>query len=430
MIDVQTLNELVQREIAERVDQVVSTVLDQEKWMSTLEERIVASVQQRLIGRFNNVEQVPGLVDVVTQGVTELFDRGHIPGIQDFVDTNKIQQNLDSAVQQLVQDSIDNLVLDQEWLDKIQLVINGHMASKVAEHLSMIDLRRSISETVNNNMEQWRERLASDVRRPGFQDIADQLELTVMDGAVVVERNLVARDVTVANTASVQGALTVQDLAVLGTVNVDNASWHGVADRASDLALEKLTPGWRQELVQQVLDLARTQGIDFDTITMGGEPLVAAGILNSNIRHSNLETVGVLQNLTATGTVKLGHTVTVLPRRLGINTMEPEMALSVWDEEVSVMAGKLSQDRAYIGTGRRQALAFGIDRKVALEIENSGVVAVKQLRLDRWLISHDKDLPGYSGTRGDIVFNHDPKPESPFAWICLGGYRWQPLKSA
>jgi hypothetical protein len=430
MIDVQTLNELIQREIAARVDQVVAGILDQESWMSTLEERIVASVQQRLIGRFNNIEQVPGLVDVVTQGVIELFDRGHIPGIRDLIDTHKIQSSLDSAVQQLVQASIDNLVLDSDWLRKIQLIIDGHMVSKVAENLSTIDLRRTISDTVNNNMEQWRERLAADVRRPGFQDTAAQLELTVMDGAVVVERNLVARDITVANTASVQGALTVQDLAVLGTVNVDNASWHGVADRASEIALRKLTPGWQQDLVQQVLELARTQGIDFDTVTMGGEPVVASGALNSNIRNSNLETVGVLQNLTATGTVKLGNTVTILPRRLGINTMEPEMALSIWDEEISVMMGKLSQDRAYIGTGRRQGLAFGIDRKVALEIESSGMVAVKQLRVDRWIIGHDKDLPGYSGTRGDIVFNHDPKPESPFAWICLGGFRWQPLKSA
>jgi hypothetical protein len=234
----------------------------------------------------------------------------------------------------------------------------------------------------------------------------------------------------VANTASVQGSLTVQDLAVLGTVNVDNTSWHAVADHASDLALEKLTPSWREELVQQVLDLARTQGIDFDAVTMCGEPIVSGGVLNPNIRNSSLESVGVLQNLTATGTVKLGNTVTILPRRLGINTMEPEMALSVWDEEVSVVAGKLSQDRAYIGTGRRQGLAFGIDRKVALEIESSGVVAVKQLRVDRWIIGHDKELQGYSGTRGDIIFNHDPKPESPFAWICLGGFRWQPLKSA
>ena len=430
MLDTQTLNELVQREISSQVQRAVDQALSQDEWLTTIQERIVSAVQDRLIGRFRNVEQVPGLVDVVTQGVTELFDHGRIPGIHEYVDRDKIQRGLDAAVQQLVQASIDNLVLDPQWLEKIQTIVDGNMSSLVTRHLSMIDLQQAISTTVSANMDQWIERLASSTRRLGLQDIAQQTELTVMDGAVVVERNLVASDLVVAHTASVQGALMVQDLAVVGSVNVDNPSWSGVADRASDLALEKLTPEWRQGLVQEVLALARESGIDFDSVTLGGEPLVSSGHLNANIRHSRLESVGVLENLTTVGTVKLNNTVTVLPRRLGINTQEPDMALTVWDEEVKVITGKYSQDRAYIGTGRRQSLALGIDRNIALEIDADGLVTVQRLRVDRWRISYDRDIPGYSGTRGDIVFNHDPRPDSAFAWVCLGGFRWQPVRSA
>ena len=430
MLDVKGLNELVEKEISDRVDQAVSELISQPDWLSGIENRVISEVQNRVIGRFRNVEQVPGLIDTVTRGIRELFDRGRIPGLKELVDHDRIQQTLDSAVQQLVTDSINNLVIDTAWLDKIQGMIDVNMTSRVADHLTMIDLRHHISTAVDANMERWRERLAADTRRPGITDTAAQLELTVMDGAVVVERNLVARDLTVAATASVHGSLTVNDLAVLGSVNVDNPSWICVADRASDMALQKLTPGWRDGLVQQVLDLARTQGIDFDTVTMNGEPVISSGRLNPAVIHSNLQSVGVLENLTATGTVKLGNTMTILSRRIGINTMEPEMALSVWDEEVSLLAGKYARDRAYIGTGRRQGMVLGIDRKIALEIEPDGIVAIKQLRLDRWRISHDKDIPGYSGTRGDIVFNHDPKPDSAFAWICLGGFRWQPLRSA
>ena len=412
------------------MDEAIALVFTQDQWLETIEERVIAEVQNRVIGRFRNVEQIPGLVDVVQQGIRLLFDQGLVPGIQQFVDMEKINQALDVSMQELTQSSIDNLVLDQDWLDKIQIRIDAEMVSRVDHHMSMIDLRQAISNTVQSNLDQWREKLAADTFKPGLVDTAQNLELTVMDGAVVVENNLVSRNLTVANTASVHGSLTVNDLAVLGSVNVDNPSWTCVADRASDLALAKLTPGWRESLVQEVLDLARTQGIDFNAITIDGEAIIDSGRLNPSVIHSNLQTVGVLENLTATGTVKLGNTITVLPRRLGINTMEPEMALSVWDEEVSLVAGKYAQDRAYIGTGRRQGLTFGIDRKIALEIEPNGIVAVKQLRVDRWRISHDKDIPGYSGTRGDIVFNHDPKPDSAFAWICLGGFRWQPLRSA
>jgi hypothetical protein len=389
----------------------------------------VETLSSRIENRFHTLSQDPELSTAVHSGIRSLFEHGFVPDISTYVGTEKFAAAVDAGIYAAVENVIANLSLDPLWLARVETMVNQHMHAKVNRYVSELQIENTVKDAVNGALDRW---LAANpvARTPGIDDRAQQAELTVMDGAVVVERNLVARDITVANTASVQGALTVQDLAVLGTVNVDNASWHGVADRASEIALRKLTPGWQQDLVQQVLELARTQGIDFDTVTMGGEPVVASGALNSNIRNSNLETVGVLQNLTATGTVKLGNTVTILPRRLGINTMEPEMALSIWDEEISVMMGKLSQDRAYIGTGRRQGLAFGIDRKVALEIESSGMVAVKQLRVDRWIIGHDKDLPGYSGTRGDIVFNHDPKPESPFAWICLGGFRWQPLKSA
>jgi hypothetical protein len=119
-----------------------------------------------------------------------------------------------------------------------------------------------------------------------------------------------------------------------------------------------------------------------------------------------------------------------LSRRIGINTRDPEMALTVWDEEVCVLAGKLSQDLAYIGTGRRQSLALGVNRKHHIMIDVDGLITVQQLRIDRWKIGHAAQVPGYSGTRGDFVLNHDPKPEAPFAWICLGGFKWQPLRSA
>ena len=45
-------------------------------------------------------------------------------------------------------------------------------------------------------------------------------------------------------------------------------------------------------------------------------------------------------------------------------------------------------------------------------------------------ISHDTQVPGWSGTRGDMVFNASPGPDRVFAWVCLGAYKWQVLKSA
>ena len=45
-------------------------------------------------------------------------------------------------------------------------------------------------------------------------------------------------------------------------------------------------------------------------------------------------------------------------------------------------------------------------------------------------ISHDVQVPGWAGTRGDMVFNTNPGPDRVFAWVCLGAHKWQTLKSA
>jgi hypothetical protein len=114
---------------------------------------------------------------------------------------------------------------------------------------------------------------------------------------------------------------------------------------------------------------------------------------------------------------------------VGINTADPEMALSVWDEEVTLVAGKLRQNHAFLGTARQQTLSLGVNRKAWLDIDTDGLVTVKNFRIDRHRISFATQVPGYSGTRGDIVFNSDPTDGQPFAWVCLGAFRWQPLKA-
>jgi hypothetical protein len=124
------------------------------------------------------------------------------------------------------------------------------------------------------------------------------------------------------------------------------------------------------------------------------------------------------------------NTLNVVNKRIGINTESPEMALSVWDEEISVVIGKNKAKQAYIGTNRDNGVAIGVNRVPQIELEVDGMTTIKKLRVGLHRISHDVQVPGYSGTRGDIVFNSNPGPSNVFAWVCLGGHRWQDLKSS
>ena len=152
--------------------------------------------------------------------------------------------------------------------------------------------------------------------------------------------------------------------------------------------------------------------------------------MSDSIKETSIQTTGTLRSLRVAGEASLNETVKVVRSRVGINTEEPELALSIWDEEVAINIGKNKLNQAYIGTSRSQGLAIGTNRVPQIEIDENGMTQIKKLRIGVHQISHDDTVPGWSGTKGDLVFNTNYKEDRVFAWICLGNYRWQPLKAA
>jgi len=295
---------------------------------------------------------------------------------------------------------------------------------RVIAHLGGIDLNPIIKQRIDENMTVFRKDILEKFSSTGIDDQATVCQLTVMDDNVVVENHLTARDLNIFNAA------TIQDLVVTGSVNIDNPSWNQLADGISERTLKQLGKEWRETLVSQVADEIRTKGIDFDQITMAGQPVIQGTSLTRHVTDSSLQTVGMLKTLQVQGETHLNNTVSVLNRRLGINTQSPEMALSIWDEEVSVVIGKHKAKQAYIGTSRDSAVVIGVNRVPHIEIDTDGLTTVKKLRVGLHKISHDTQVPGWSGTRGDIVFNASPGADRVFAWVCTGAHRWQSLKSA
>lgn len=338
-----------------------------------------------------------------------------------------VEVAVDSAVQVLVDQTIKNLVLDPAWLEKIQTLVDQHMTQRVLLQLSMIDVNSAVADATKENFDRWKQELEQIVDSPGIKDSADSLQLSVMNQLVVVENELVSNNLSVENTAEIKGDLVVNNLVVRGAVNTDNRSWDELADVVGKAALEKITPEWQNKLVQQVLDSAKASGIDFGSITVNGTPVISGNTLNNSITQTGITSVGDLERLSVRGPAQINDTFNVLNRRVGINTEDPEMALSVWDEDVSVVIGKFSKQHGYIGTARAQNLSIGVNRIPQIEIDTDGLTTIKQLRVGQHRIGFAREVPGYSGTRGDIVFNMDPKPGSPFAWQCLGSFQWQPI---
>jgi len=430
MVETKNMEDFVQEQIRSAVDHFVASVITDDTWTRDLEQRIVQHVQDRITARFSNIETVPDLVDTVKSSVRTLLEQGHVPGISQYIDSVTVTKTIDRAVEREIQKSMDTIMLDPVWISKIETLITQSYANKLQEWLSAVDVNSLIRSEIDAGVHRWQDRLKQDFATQGIQDSADALELKLTSGEVAVQHHLTCQTATVANNVKVLGVLEVNDLILTGTVNTDNRSWNELSHRIAQDTLTMITDQWRQDLVTDVLDLAKNQGIEFKDVIIRGAPLIKDGVLNPVIRHSQLETLGNLDRLNVIGNSDLTETVHVRPRRLGINTADPEMALSVWDEEVAMVAGKLRQNHAFLGTARQQTFSLGVNRKAWLDIDTDGLVSVKNLRIDRHRISFATQVPGYSGTRGDIVFNSDPNDAQPFAWVCLGAFRWQPLRAA
>ena len=419
MLDTVAIEQLVKQQITQQVTEQISVVLGSDEWLAAFEQRIIEYVQARVMAKFANAEYLPEITDTVKSSVAELFKNGVVPGIDQYVDIATIRQTIDVAVEQLVDSSIEVLGNDPVWLAKIEQQINQTVVDRVIRQFGQIDLNPVIKERVDENMVKFQQDILNNFASTGISDHASACQLIITDDATIVENQLTAREVV------------IQDLVVKGSVNIDNPSWNLLAEGISEKTIDKLSDEWKTLLTAQVAEEIRSNGIDFDSVKVNGEALVSGNTLAKSITDTNIRSLGVLTTLTVAGeSIFNNQTLAVLNKRIGVNTVTPEMALSVWDEEVSIVIGKNKANEAYIGTNRAQGVTIGVNRQPQIELTSEGLTRIRQLQVGLHRIGHAPQVPGYSGTKGDIVFNSNSDDSPIFAWVCIGGHRWKTLKSA
>lgn len=424
MLDPKVVTKLVEDQIAATVNTQVLEVLTSDAWLSDIEQKVIQYTQNIIVKKFANSAAVPEIVAAVKDSVNTLFQSGQVPGLDQYIDQQLLRQTIDQAVEQTVHSALDQMIQDPVWLSKIENTINQAMVQRTVAGLTAVDINSVIHSRVDETMEKISKSIVDQLLTSGIQDLATNCELSIMDDHVVVENKLTAKSLDVVDSA------TVRHLAVTGSINTDNQAWNTLSDNITEKTLSKLSEGWRNVLVQQVIEEIQKNGINFDQVKVDGHSLVAGGRLAHSIVESSLKSVGVLHELRVAGEAFINDTVSVKKKRLGVNTHEPEMALSVWDEEVSILAGKIKDKSAYIGTGRAQSLSIGVNRSPAIEIDVDGLTAVKKLRVGVHRISHGTEVPNYSGTKGDVVFNANPNVgNNVFAWQCLGGFKWKIIRA-
>lgn len=423
MLDTKALERAVEKQIIETVDSQVMAKLSSDEWLESIEQKIIEFTQSRLIGKFHNSSAVPEIVNVVKLGIEELFNSGAIPGIENFVNNESIKSAIDIAVENCIFSAIQNLNNDPTWQEKIEIVTKQAMVQRVVAQLSSIDIASLVNARVDENFKKFKKDLVENFTSTGIEDKATLCQLTIMDSDTVIENKLTAKSVEVVN------ELCVTDLIVKGNINTDSRGWKDLANSISEVTLNKLTLDWKETLTNQVADKIQDQGIEFSQVKLDGNYLVVGNQLSDAITETNIQKVGKLKNLQVKGETHLNDSLHVLKNRIGINTENPESTLSIWDEEVTIGIGKHRAHEAFIGTNRTQTLHIGVNKDPLITLDIQGITAVKKLRVGLHMIGHATTVPNWSGTRGDIIFNSNPTPDSAFAWVCLGAFKWKTLRA-
>lgn len=423
MLDPKALAEMVEKQIADTVNDQVIEIFATNDWLQPIEKKIVKYTQDHIVSKFANASAVPDLIEVVKQSVDTLFAEGRIPGIEQYVDQTSIKQSIDTAVTNLIQASINELGRDTAWLEKVESLINQAVVMRTVAEIGSMDIASIINQRVDENVARWKVELLEKFASTGIKDQATSCQLTIMDETTVVENQLTARSIDAVD------SLTVKDLVVKGSINTDNYSWDALADSISAKTLKQVDEQWRTDLVEQVKQSISSDGIAFDQVKLDDTYLVSGNELSNKITHTNIQQLGALKNLKVLGDSIINDTLVVHKNRIGINTDAPAAALSVWDEEVSIIAGKYKNQEAAIGTNRSQAFNILVNNQQQINIGVDGITTIKNLRVGVHRVGHATDVPGWSGTRGDIIFNSNPTPGSAFAWVCLGAFKWKPLKA-
>jgi hypothetical protein len=251
----------------------------------------------------------------------------------------------------------------------------------------------------------------------GIDDKANSCQLSIFDEVTVVENNLVTKSLTVKGATTIEG-----DLNVTGTMpsssplfqNLVSASSHAVKSDQSLL----------QNFADSVITQLKSAGIDLNKITLQGQDVIVGNTIGPSVTQSNLQKVGQLQELQVAGESFLSATLYTTNNRVGINTIEPSCALSVWDQEVEVTVSKQTTNTAIIETPRNQSLVLSSNGQNNITLTPDGATTVNKINMGTMSFTVGGIPPMDNQPKGSIVFNSNPSLGGPLGWVSLGEARW------
>lgn len=380
--------------IHNRIVESVATAINFYHWPNDLASPNTPSEDSLVVGI---VSEFKSQTDLFLKKLVEAVEQRVIADVRD-----KISQ---IDVHSLIQQQVGGIVNSR--LDRLNFAHHSIPGSAIHP------------ETLNISADNITPGKIKNFQSTGIQDLAQSCQVTIMDVATVFENKLVSGKLEIAGDAVFHGNLTVnrplEETSVLFQ-QLLTATLNGIR--------KDYTDGTFDEFCDRVITKLNSEGIDVLNVKVNGSPLIENDGLATSVINSNLQRLGALRELQVVGETLLDETVYVSNRRMGINTLEPERTLDLWDQEVQIVAGKRQKDQAYIGTTRPQQLIIGSANRDQLIVNPDGTVTIARLNMGKLSHSSAPIQPADNRPPGHIVWNENPQLGSPIGWVSLGGARW------
>lgn len=408
-------------------DQQIATMVDDLK--ASIHKQVREQISSEVFTAFTTIELTGLITGLITDQIQARLDKFDFNRVSE-IELQKIVQGLTNQINITLVDSA-----------------NAHISNYVKQKLMHMDLQSSIQSVIQNLLgnsllgKSFPEGsishtsidftgfktsgdnvvggIISNFGSQGIEDRASQVQMTIMDQAVAFESPVWGPELKIKGNATIDGSLTVK-----GDVDVDTPVFDKLVAKTSDAVRANLNTELFSGFGHTLFDKIRNEGLDLDKITQNSKEVVSGNRLGYHIVDTNIQRVGVLNDLQTSGENLFVDTLYVTSKRVGINTIEPSWALSIWDEEVELAFSKRSKDTAYIHAPRNQRLVLGANNRQNLILNPDGSIDVENLRVGNVPMSSASTIPNYNAITGTIVWNESPSLGGPIGWVCLGATRW------
>lgn len=351
-----------------------------------------------------------GIQQACTQKISTLVEEIDIEErIDDYIEQN-------ASVQQLLAEKINSIVNNVD----IGVIILERIDDYINERASNGKLSRGV---VSHEQVDWTDYVlpAAHVGRgiiknfasEGIEDRSTEINLTVLDGQVIIENETITNHLTVVDSATITN-LSVGKLIINDGLVINDTSFSQQIESLIDsrITLKNNENSWD------------TYG---KSLKSNNTILIDNTRLGNTVVESNLRKLGRLTSLAVTGTTELAESVFIENGKLGINTDEPSGAFTVWDEESELSIRKYKNRNMYVGSTRDSEMTLGVGGDAVLNIRKTGI-ETNSVKVGNITITNSNKEPNRAGAPGDLVINDASLAGQPWAWRCTGGNKWLPLK--